>query len=234
MLNFITHWLPLLDAIAKIATTAGVVGLLLAYFQYKHAVRIAKRADRRASVELAVKECTNFGGILMPELMKVSKGIDGSGCEFFKHFKLIRDRDTLKPDTSAVTDTDYAKLNEHQHETLRLLNLIEGFAIPFVAGVADNEVGFVECGHTFVQTFELLFGLYSRHDLKRIYPSTQALYWRWRKQLEVDERRRMTLDAGRQFFALTEEIVRTESNSKTLVFASSFLKWISEQLSHKK
>src|SRR5436190_13177644 len=81
-INSINHWLPLIDAVAKIATIVGVTGLLLAFFQYRHAVRIAKRNDRRAAVELAAKECTNLGSVLMPGFSRLRKDIEKSECEF--------------------------------------------------------------------------------------------------------------------------------------------------------
>jgi hypothetical protein len=216
MNTFIREIYPYLDAVAKLVGIIGVVGLFLAFFQYKHAVRIAQRNERRASIELAVRECTSFGSALMPQFLKLRTTIENSGCEFFKHFKLIKEENDLKPNTSSVTQDDYRILDEHAEETVRLLNSLEGFAIPFAAGVADGRIGFIECGRSFVATFEQLFGLYARYELKHYYPSTQTLYWNWRKQIARDDRRRMHLDLGRDFFALTEQIVREESDSKML------------------
>ena len=223
--------MPLLDAAAKIVAIIGVVGLRFAYCQYRHSVRIAERNERRAAVELAVRECVNFGSALLPQLAKLRKDIDDSGCQFFKHFKLVLEEENLKPDTSAVTEEDYKKLNEHLPETLHILNSLEGFAIPFVAGVADNRVGFVECGRAFIGVFEQFFGLYARHDLKHYFPSTQTLYWNWRKQIGKDDRRRMNLEAGREFFVLTEAVIREESDSKMAQAAASLMRKLAASLS---
>jgi hypothetical protein len=208
MIEFITHWLPLLDATAKLAAISAVFGLWLAFCQFKHSVRIARKNERRLAVELAAKECTNYGAALLPQLIKLQKDIENSGCQFFKHFKLIRGENDLKSDASAVTEEDYNELNQYIPETLRLLNLLEGFSIPFAAGVADDRVGFIECGRSFVRIFEQFFGLYARHELKHYYPATQTLYWNWRRQIIKDDRSRMHLNAGREFFTLTEAIIR--------------------------
>ena len=234
MIEFITHWAPLLDAAAKIAAIIGVVGLGFAYCQYKHSVSIAEKSDKRAAVELAARECTHYGAVLMPQLLKLRKDIEDSGCQFFKHFKLIREENELKSNTSEVTEEDYKKLNECFPDILRFLNALEGFAIPFAAGVADNRVGFIECGRSFVDLFEGHFGLYAAHELKHYYQSTQTLYWSWRKQIEKDDRRRMHLNAGREFFTLTVSLVREDSNSKVLLAAASLLRKAADDLSKRR
>ncbi|HXI72528.1 MAG TPA: hypothetical protein VNN22_19465 [Verrucomicrobiae bacterium] len=230
MIEFVIHWMPLLDATAKIIGIIAIFGLVLAFCQYKNSVRIAERNERRAAVELAARECTNYGSVLTPQFIKLRNDIEVSGCQFFLHFKLIREENNLKPDASAVTEEDYSKLKEHIPETLRLFNSLEGFAIPFAAGVADDSVGFVECGRSFVSHFEQFFGLYARHELKHYYPSTQTLYWSWRRQITKDDRRRMHLNAGREFFALTESLIREESDSKVLRAMAPLLKKVNDEL----
>lgn len=222
MSDLLTDYATLFGAAASVATAVGV---WYAFLQYKHSVLIAKESDRRASIELAARESTNYGADLLPGFRKLRQEIEDSGCQFFQHFKLLRQENDLKSDASAVTEDDYKKLNERITEIMRVLNSLEGFAIPFVAGVADGRVGFVECGHSFVCIFEEFFGLYARSDLKRYYPSTQILYWKWRKQIEKDERGRMLLkSATRQFFALTEAFIHEETNSKVLRNTASWLK----------
>lgn len=211
MIDFLNHWLPVIITAVAVASVIAMMGFLFALSQYQHFVEIARRNERRAAIELTARESTHFGAVLIPGFGKLRKQIENSGCQFFAHFKLIRSETELKPDAAAVTEDDYNRLNEHFPETLRLFNLLEGFAIPFAAGVADDHLGFVECGRSFVTTFEQFYGLYARHELKHYYPSTQAVYWKWRRQLENDDRRRMQLALGRDFFALTEEIIRNES-----------------------
>lgn len=173
----------------------------------------------------------HFGSVLLPQLLEFRKRIEGSGCPFFEHVKLIREEDSLKIDpTSAITADDYKKLDEHRSEIMRMLNSLEGFAIPFAAGVADDTVGFVECGRGFVAEFEQFFGLYSRYELKHYYASTQLLYWRWRNRIKSDDHRRMCLQAGREFFTLTEALIRGESNSKSSRFMASLLRRITKEL----
>lgn len=225
---------PALDIAAKLAAVVGVIGLYFAYRQWRHAVAIAGRNERRAAVELAAQECTHYGAVLMPQLTKLREEMQKSGCQFFEHFKLVRKEQDLLPDASDVTEEDYQQLNQHAAETLRVLNEIEGFAIPFAAGVADNRVGFVECGRSLVTVFENNFGLYARHDLKNYYPSTQTLYWRWRREIEKDDTYRMHLQAGREFFTLTERIIRDRTDSQFLHALVAALTRMVEKLAGRK
>lgn len=217
MIQFLIHWMPLLDAAAKIVAIFGVIGLGFAYCQYRHSVRIAERNERRAAVELAAKECAHYGSELIFKQNELVKKINDSGCKYIEHCKLVKengkDRQKLLIDSSAVTDEDRQKMKEYVAESVCLLNKLEGFAIPFACGVADDRVGFMECGRSFVSQFEKYFALYSVTNLQQYYKSSQTLYWRWRKQIEKEELERQHAQAGEKFFSLSEKLIKGESNS---------------------
>ena len=122
MIQFITHWMPLLDAAAKLAAIVGVVGLGFAYCSYRHSVRIAERNERRASVELAARECDRYGRELLKQLADLGQEIEKSGCDYVKHCKLIKEDQQLKLDASAVTQEDREKIRRHDAQTMCVLN----------------------------------------------------------------------------------------------------------------
>lgn len=206
-----------LDPIAKTVTIFAGVGLWVGYRQYKHSVNIAVTSERRASVELAARECARYGSELVDELEKLGNKIKESGCKYIEHCKLVREdgkeEQKISVDSSAVTEEDRQKIKEYLGEIICLLNKFEGFAIPFACGVADDRVGFMECGRSFVTIFEKYFSLYSFSNLQHYYKSSQAIYWRWRKQIEQEELERQHAQAGKEFFTLSEKLVRGESNS---------------------
>lgn len=60
----------------------------------------------------------------------------------------------LRNDTTKVSPEELTKMKALADDALRVLNKLEGFAIPLVVGVADDGIGFVECGRTYLQLFE--------------------------------------------------------------------------------
>lgn len=225
------HWAILLDAAAKMATVIAAIGIWVAYCQYKHSVKLAQTNERRAAVELAARECARYGSDLIKQLKQLADKIELSGCEYLKHCKLIKESQQLKLDTSAVTEEDRQKMREHSSETVCVVNSLEGFAIPFVRGVADDSVGFVECGRSFVTIFEKYFPLFCISNLQHYYKSSQTLYWRWRKQIEQEELERQHSQAGKEFFVLSEKLVRGKSNSRFALALASLFKKMAEELS---
>lgn len=227
----IKHWAVLLDASAKVVTIFACIGLWVAYRQYKHSLNLARTTERRAAVELASRECAHYGSVLMKQLADLIQKIEESGCEYLKHSKVIKEDQQLKLDATAVTEEDRQKLKKHLTEIMCVLNSLEGFAIPFASGVADDEIGFMECGHSFVKIFEERFPLYCVSNLEHYYKASQNLYWRWKKRFDQAELERQHSQAGKEFFVLTEKLVREKSNSRIALALASWLKAIAEQLS---
>jgi len=79
----------------------------------------------------------------------------------------------------------YAKM---PNDIVACLNSLEAFAIPFAAGVADDEVGFQETAGTFCQIVEQLIGMVI--VLRRTgarYESTVKVYDRWKSRLVAQD-----------------------------------------------
>jgi len=221
----------MLDSAAKVVTILAGIGLWVAYRQYKHSVNLARTNERRAAVELAARECARYGSELMKQVAELLQEIDKSGCEYVQHCKVIKDGSQVRLDTSAVTEVDKQKVKAHGAKITCVLNSLEGFAIPFTSGVADDQVGFVECGRSFVNSFEDNFSLYYTFNLQHYFKSSQALYWRWRNQIDREELERQHSQAGKDFFVLTEKLVRGKSNSRFQLALASWLRKKAEQLS---
>ena len=223
--------MPLLDAAAKLAAIVGVVGLGFAFCQYRHAVKLAKSNNRRASVELAARECAHYGTAFITQLEGLRAKIDKSGCEYLKHSKAVKEGLTLKLDNALVTAEDSEKMKEFWPEAARVLNLLEGFAIPFASGVADDDIGFMECGRSFVKVVEENLPLYSFVDLNHYYHSSKKVYGRWRQRIEKEELDRKYAQAGKEFFVLTaERLTREKSDSRFASVIAAQLKKLAERL----
>jgi len=229
----------MLETVAKLAQIFGCIGLWVAYRQYKHSVKLAKINERRSAVELAARLCTHYGSVLMKERGELLKRIDESGCQYLQHCKVEHCKtdggeDQIKLNSSDVTDDDRQKMKQHELGLICTINALEGFAIPFVTGVADEDVGFMECGHSFVKLFESDFPLYCFSDLRNYYKSSQSLYWRWRKRANREEFKSQYTDAGNQLMCLTEKLVKAESGSPLAIAFVSWIKAKFEQLSKRR
>ena len=228
----IKHWVVILDTAAKVAAIFGVIGIWVAYHQYKHSVNLAKINERRAAVELAARECARYGNELIKQAVGLLQKIDKSGCQYLKHCKLNKDDKQLKLDATALTEEDRVTMKEYMLEAVGVVNSLETFSIPFVRGVADNETGFVECGRSFIEIFEACFPLYCLSNLQDYYKASQELYWRWRKQIADVELERQHSQAGKQFFVLTaQRLEREKANSRLALTLAGWFRKIAEQLS---
>ena len=116
-----------------------------------------KRMNGGLRLNLLRAKCARFGNEILKQVQELRTKIEKSGCEYLKHSKLIKEGDQVRLDSSVVTEIDREKIKEHSSEIMCVINSLEGFAIPFASNVADNGVGFVECGRSFVAIFEYAF-----------------------------------------------------------------------------
>lgn len=192
----------MLQDAANIATIVGAAGILIALFEYRHSVKIAKQQDRRASVELAARECTQFGTEILKEFQELGCKIE-SQTGFLRESTIEITANNLRYDTTKVSPEELAKMKPLADEALRVLNRLEGFAIPFVAGVADDGIGFVECGRAYVQLFEKYCPLMIFTSNKHYYQSTQKLYAKWKSRIVRQDR---DTELTKHVVELTEKI----------------------------
>lgn len=134
---FFQHWSEILDVIYKVSGIALVIGLLFAYQQYKK------------TAELAAAQCDHYGGQLQKLAGDLHRKIREKQCEFFTRAKVIINENQITLDTTGIRPEDQKKMLEHFEEITLLLNAIEGFSIYFASDVADDNIGYIECGRGF-------------------------------------------------------------------------------------
>jgi len=177
----------MLQNAANIATIVGAAGILIALFKNRHSVKIAKQQDRRASVELAARECTQFGTEILKQFQELGLKIENQSG-FLREATVEITANNLRYDTTKVSPEELAKMKPLADDAFRALNKLEGFAIPFVAGVADDGIGFVECGRAYVQLFERFCPLMTFTNNKHFYQSAQKLYAKWKSRIARQDR----------------------------------------------
>lgn len=207
------------ETAANITTIAGwmvaLVGLYYANRRYKHSVRVSIERNRRAGIELAIRQCTHFGTSLLPKMGSLRGELEKSAPNYFKRFKAVHSKGRIDPDDKEVTQEDLQGLQPHWNAIVEALNGIEGFAIPFAANVADDRIGYIECAPAFLELFENNFALYSKLDLKTRYPATQHLYFRWKDQAQAAERQATLAATSDAFFAATKDILLKDAQTRS-------------------
>lgn len=216
MTEFLIKQAPVIDVVAKLAGIAMVIGLFFASRQYRHSVRVAERKERRAAVELAARESSRYGLNLLRNVKELHEQIAHSECDYLKHCRLIKSENGLRVDASEVTPEDREKIQTHATKIMEVLNSLEGFAIPFAEGVADDRVGFIECGRSFVQTVEEIAPLYCCCPLKDYFRSSQILYMRWRKKIEQEDKDRKYVQAGKDFVVMSAHMIKERTKSRIM------------------
>lgn len=211
---FFQNWSGILDVIYKISGIALVIGLLFAYQQYKKTaeqtqtqIGLSKINAKREAICLAAAQCDHYGGQLQKMAGDLHRKIRERKCEFFTRTKVIVKEEQITLDTTGMRPEDQKKILEHFEEITLLLNAIEGFSIYFASNVADDNIGYIECGRGFVKYFEDNFGLYCiENRVHNYYKATQALYWRWKKRLVAEELVKQHAELAKQISITRQKI----------------------------
>ena len=166
-----------------------VLSVGIAIWQIRLQRNLSKVSARRESYRIAAERCEYFGREILPLEMQLKKEMEDAKCDFLKKCKIEVSDDSIKLDPSALTPEDAEKINKHSERLSRYTNSLEGFAVFFVTGVADDNVGFLTCGRAFVKSFEEWFPVYALSDsLEHHAKATQTLYAQWSariRQLEL-------------------------------------------------
>jgi hypothetical protein len=174
----------LLEELYFIAGVVLATGILIAIKQLKQQRQLTKIQNRRDAFKIAAERCEYFGREIAPMVLAFDKALAVDKIDVLAKCKVTRTEKGLRMESHNVNPAEVAALNKHADKMTILLNSIEGFALYFVTGVADDNVGFFTCGKMFVDLFEKHLPIYAMSDsLKDSAQSTQALYARWRERL---------------------------------------------------
>lgn len=130
--------------------------LRLASDQLKTTREIADANSRRESVKLAADLCKYYAHDVVPKQDMVVNKYKAGQCTFLDAIQQV-------PPAFVIKDGDFSQVNydlkratpewaKVATEIITYLNMCESFAIPFVAGVADDDIGFQETAVAFVTT----------------------------------------------------------------------------------
>ena len=147
--------------------------------------QIAATNARREAIKLAAERCQYFAEHTVPEFTKMGTTYTRLKLTFLSsnpQWMIVNGEIVNHNFDLNVQD---AQLPQFIVELVNAMNAIEAFAIPFVAAVADDDIGYQETALGFCQEVKLIMPaiFYVRRKGMARFESTVQLYDRWNKRL---------------------------------------------------
>ena len=171
---------------------AIAVAALLALKQIRLTKQIAKTNARRESVKLAADLCRYFAENVVPFWTKTTEEYNSAKFTFLAVNPPQGQPPFVIKDGEIVAHCfDLNKLSQEVPKAnfaVNFLNTLEAFAIPFAAGVADEEIGYKETARPFCQAAQsympLLFQMRAQNAGR--FESIVKLYGTWTNRLAAE------------------------------------------------
>ncbi len=168
------------------------VAAVLALSQIRLTKQIARANSRRESVKLAADLCKYFADPVVPLWGKADDDCAKAGVKCLTVTAVPGQPTFLIKDGEIVNHQfnlrqlidDSPKLNS----AVTYLNALEAFAIPFAAGVADEDIGYRETARPFLQGVQTYMPViyHLRITNRGRFESIIRLYATWSKRLAAD------------------------------------------------
>lgn len=145
-----------------------------------------KLNSKRESYKLAAEKCDHFLNILIPQMNSIDKKLEKEESKFFDKSEVIIDNENIIVEPSTTEPEALVKLIL-DIPILDLLNALEGFAVFFVSGVADEKVAFLTIGRTYCNTVRKFLPLIvPLSDNGEHFVHTLKLFTIWNSRIEKD------------------------------------------------
>jgi hypothetical protein len=174
-----------------IAAFKGLGQLNIGLEQLKATKEIAKKNALSEALRFATERCQYFADVVVPAQEVFIQAYMQAKCTFRQmsaNCSVKNGEINTSPGfNTAAFDSESVRL---RMEIPTFLNTLEAFAIPFVARVADDDLGYQETGISFCSmvrdTLVLLYHTRQR-DYSGRYESTVKLYERWNDRRIAEE-----------------------------------------------
>jgi hypothetical protein len=184
----------------------GLAQINIAVQQLETTKRIAQDSAKRDAYRLAQQQSLEFGTLLMERFSNQLAEARSAGITLWDrtHSFKVHDGEIVEH-TFDRKEIDAAMAAS---DPVGLLNAFEGFAMFFVTGMADAEIGYRETAIAFCQiTSKYMPALWRLRDSRRaMYKSVIELYEMWFDQLQVED-----LQATKQKIETTISTVKLKS-----------------------
>lgn len=170
--------------------TAGPI-LLYVAFRGLQQIKVAKESTRinskRDAFRIAAEQCNVFKDKVIPLFQEVNKEIKEKDVKFFSKFVVNFDGKGIQVKLKEeITEEDITKMESIANLT-ELFNIIEGYALYFASGVADEKVGYITTGKAFCNIVEQYIVIIVPEFKKGYYKNISILFSIWHNRLMTDK-----------------------------------------------
>ena len=147
-----------------------------------------EQGQKREALKLASEQCRYYAETVLPEATEVIKRTATAKCSSAAlPVDIMNPKSKIEGGQIEILNFDHKKVEAEMSvmQPITMMNYLEAFAIPFAAGLANDDVGYFETGVAFVQLMQhfmpCFLGL--RMSQSARYMSAVVLYERWHKRL---------------------------------------------------
>lgn len=190
LFNEIRNWLEVIyfasGIILMILAGLGLRQLHLAKEQIETTKKIFKTQSKRAAIEAAIIECKNFSESIVQTSIALDKYCEDNSITYFEDTLFIKTEDGFSIDPTKINPDDVSKLSNASDIINKFVNGLEGFALFFLSGVADEKIAFHVNAKTYLMLAEQAFKLFPIGDIEEddLEP-VKTLYFMWHKKYEA-------------------------------------------------
>jgi hypothetical protein len=152
---------------------------------------IAKKDALREAIKFATERCQYFADMVAPEQNRFSTAYQSTRCTFLNLGLTCTVKDgEISASRGYSSKAFEAEESRILRQAVSFLNTLEAFAIPFVARVADDSLGFQETGRAFCAMVKDVLPLVyemGRKEHSGRYESTVKLYEHWNDMLIAED-----------------------------------------------
>ncbi|MBZ5614153.1 MAG: hypothetical protein LAO23_09115 [Acidobacteriia bacterium] len=189
-------WFVTLRSILELVYFVSAVVLTAVAFyglkQLRLTKQIAAKNAKRESIKFATERCQYFAETVIP-LQDAAANVYRQNkltCLNNQRFKVEKGeivQHNFDPQRMALSEREFSVVGAN---IVSFLNSLEAFAIPFVAGVADDELGFQETASSFCKGLsEVMLMIVVMRGRGPRYESAVKLYECWGARLEAQKLR---------------------------------------------
>ncbi len=148
---------------------------------------VARITARRESFRLATERCEQFASVILPASEAVDQVFEQK--KFSQFQKIIVEENDKGISISWKDSRKWLdELSKNGDSVYRLANLLEGFALWFTCGIADENVAFRPCGSSFCgMVKQILPMLVMENKRNKTYSHTLRLYVAWRDKIKIEK-----------------------------------------------
>jgi hypothetical protein len=178
----------ILQGLYYVAGIAIAVAAFIGLGQLNLTREIAKTNAKREALKFAAERCQYFAEHTVPDHSKLAQAYFRLRLTFLTsnpQWQIVNGEIVNHNFDAAAQAVQDAEVPQIMTELVYSLNSIEAFAIPFVAKVADDDIGYQETALGLCQQVKQLIPaiFYMRRKNAARYESTVQLFDRWNKRL---------------------------------------------------